>query len=319
MAVVVAVLIAAPLALVLLQRADDPAPPPAPGTPPATASVDEWRAEAWRGVQVRVPADWALGGSPQADGGSAGLVQCGGVVDDDLNPVEGEPYVGRPLVMTDMCLGLDQDNLPQPSASYVWLDSPLETGEQSWGNGFTAETVEVGDQHVSVATDDEALRVEILASVEEVETDAYGCPQVGRARDVPAGEGEGRPERLAICVYDAVGLGAGLQWSGEVDAAAAGAFADSIAGGGDPDDCRARLNEQWAVLYADAGDATTAYVVDLRCALIRLPRTAAGESPVVGLRPENVEPWALPGVRAYVVGPPGDHPELAPYFRGLLG
>jgi len=237
----------------------------------------------------------------------------------DGAPVEGVPYVGRPVSTIDECLLVDPDNLPEPTAPYVWLDSPVDVGGEVWDNGYTAETVEVGGQHVSVATDDATLRAEILASVEAVETDAHGCPQTGRKLHVPFGEWAGRPERLAICVYDSVGLGGGLDWSGEVDAVAAGDFMDSIAGVADPVDCRQRINQQWAVLYADAGDATAAYVVDLRCGLIRLPRTSGGESPVVRLRPENVEPWALPGVRAYVRGPEGDHPELAPYFRGLLG
>lgn len=311
---VIAVLVAVPVVLALTRGGEDPAPPtaaePAPG--------DDWRAEAWHGVQVRVPADWEVGGAPQSDGGSAGLVQCGGAMQDGA-PAEGVPYVGRPRGITDECVLIDIDDLPEPTSPYVWLDSPLEGGEVVWDNGYTAETVEVGGQHVSVATDDEALRAEILASVEAVETDAYGCPQTGVELRVPFGEWEGRPDRLAICVYESVGLGGGLDWSGQVDAAAAGDFMDSIAGVADPVDCRQRLNEQWAVLYADAGDATAAYVVDLRCGLIRLPRTAAGENPVVRLRPENVAPWALPGVRAYVVGPPGDHPELTPYFRGLLG
>ncbi len=323
-ALVIGLLVAVPVVLVLTQG-DDSAPPSGSASDPVSADptspeptpVDEWRAEAWRGVQVRVPADWAVGGSPQSDGGSAGMIQCGGVVDEDLNPVEGVPYVGRPVSMTDMCLGLDQDDLPEPTASYVWLDSPLEAGEETWDNGFTSETVEVGGQHVSVATDDAVLRAEILASVEEVETDAYGCPQSGR--DVPpSGGAEGRPDRLAICVYDSVGLGGGLDWSGEVGAAAAGEFVDSVAGRADPVDCRQHLNEQWGVLYVEAGGATTAYALDLRCGLIRPPRTA-GDHPVVHLRPENIEPWWLPGVRAYVQAPPGRHPELEPYFRGLPG
>jgi len=320
-ALVVAVLVAVPLIVVLTQGDDDPAPPPGTASEPPPSSSDEpevWRAEAWRGVQVRVPADWLVGGAPQSDGGSAGLVQCGGAMDDGA-PVEGVPYVGRPVSTIDECTLVDRDNLPAPSAPYVWLGSPLDVGEQSWDNGYTGETVGVGGQRVSVVTDDAALRAEILASAEAVETDAYGCPQTGRKLQVPFGEWEGRPDRLAICVYDSLGRGGGLDWSGEVGAAAAGELMDSLAGVDDLVDCRQRLNEQWVVLYADAGGGTAAYVVDLRCGLIRLPRTSGGENPVARLRPENVEPWALPGVRAYVEGPRGAPSDLAPYFRGLLG
>ncbi|MGI8523546.1 MAG: hypothetical protein ACR2K3_09610 [Nocardioides sp.] len=36
------------------------------------------------------------------------------------------------------------------------------------------------------------------------------------------------------------------------------------------------------------------------------------------LTPATVEPWALPGIKAYVAGP-SDLGDLAPYFRGMLG
>lgn len=317
-----AIAVAVPLAL---QGSDGGDPTPAP-----TDAVDApdpmagWRTESWHGVSVTVPGDWAVGGSPQADGGSAGLIDCGVGAYVDRQTESGVPYVGRPIGMSDMCVVLDVDSLPAPTASYVWFDSPFGPGGAGWSNGFEAETVEVGGQKVTVATDDADLRARIVDSIEPTgPTDRNRCPAVQPETVTAAGGVSGAPDSLAVCVYDEAGAGGLLVWSGLATAAAAAEFADAVAESSLPPYATAceptRSFGRRVILYTFGNGEMAGYVVDFECGLIRMPPTGDEPAPVALLRPETVAPWALDGVRAYVTGPVQYDADLAKYFKGLLG
>jgi hypothetical protein len=100
-------------------------------TPPS--AVGPVRTEYWKGVQVEVPASWGYGNP----------ALCGDVP-------RGEPYVGRPIGITDACISPDPD--ATPTAPYVWFDvDGVEPGTAELGGGWTRVTVELAGVRVSVA------------------------------------------------------------------------------------------------------------------------------------------------------------------------
>ena len=299
-ALVALALLAVPLVLSVV-RDDADQPETAADPPEAVVQVgEEWRTETWHHVEVRVPADWAVGGSPIRDGGSAGLVDCGvgGWVDREQRP--DLPYVGRPVRLSDTCRPQDPDALPVPRASYVWFDSPVPVGTSSAGDGFDAETVATGGVRVTVVTDDAALRAEIVASVgPSAATDANGCPAVQPRIVVPVGEVRGEQERLSVCVYEGPEAGRALLWSGERDGEAAVAFAAALEEESEDGWCSRRRVEPRLVLHLQSEDALATYLVDLRCGEIRMPASDGRDRPAAPLQPATVEPWALDGAVLY--------------------
>jgi hypothetical protein len=263
--------------------------------------------ESYRGIQVQVPDDWALGGAPMADGGSARMIQCGGVVDEIANPVRGVPYVGRPVMMTDMCEAVDPDDLPEPTESYVWLGSPVDPGGSGWSNGYESETVEVAGVPVTVTTDDTTLRERIVGSIEAVETDVNGCARTAPAG--PSGQVAGEPSGLAVCVYHRTLDDLDLLWSGRADAAAAAELLRALERDQDPTLTCRTTEPPWQVVElrveSDSGSEGASYVVDPGCGVIEAP--GGGLAPMTRA---TVRPWALSGVRAYVT---------APFLRSPMG
>ena len=63
------------------------------------APITEWRTEAWHDLAVDVPADWGWGTAP-IDIGLDGPSLCGAPA-----PSAEQPYVGRPLPTSDVCMG----------------------------------------------------------------------------------------------------------------------------------------------------------------------------------------------------------------------
>ncbi|GAB3258989.1 hypothetical protein [Nocardioides dilutus] len=172
---------------------------------PSDPLPTEWRSEVWHGVQVEVPANWGWGTAPISMsfdprsrllcGGPGGMVRADGK--RLVNPEEGTPWVGRPVMLSDLCLG---EPYPEPKAPYVWLGATLPAGTADVGNGFTQETVEVNGTTLTVATDDPALRRLILDSAGSPD----GCEaSLGAAPVVDSMlmEGLRNPSSAQVCAY----------------------------------------------------------------------------------------------------------------------
>ena len=70
-----------------------------------------------------------------------------------VNPDRDEPWVGRPVMLSDDCLGRP---FPAPTAPYVWLGADLAPGTVDVGDGYVQETVEVDGTTLTVAARDPA-------------------------------------------------------------------------------------------------------------------------------------------------------------------
>lgn len=107
-----------------------------------------WRTESYAGVSLQVPPSWGLGVNPVEQLGEAPAL-CS----DD----PGSPYVGRPVILSDMCVGWRSATGPYPTTDAVWFGSPLDVGS-TVAAGRHAVTRALGGQHVTVFTDDTGLR-----------------------------------------------------------------------------------------------------------------------------------------------------------------
>jgi hypothetical protein len=165
----------------------------------------EWRAESWHGLTVDVPADWGWGTAPITMsfdpqsrllcGGPGHLVRADGK--KLVNPERDTPWVGRPVMLSDDCLG---EPYPPPVAPYVWLGAALPPGTMDVGNGFSQETVEVNGTTLTVATDDPALSRLILDSARS----ADGCEahlDSEPAVELMLTEGLRDPSSAQVCAY----------------------------------------------------------------------------------------------------------------------
>jgi hypothetical protein len=184
----------------------------------------EWRTEAWHTIQVEVPADWAWGSAPVESGGES--LRCGG-------PDEDVPYVGRPVMASDVCAMAKH---LEPTAPYVWLGADVEPGTVEVGNGLVQTTVEVEGTRLTVATRDPRLTDLVIRSA--VPTRACR-PQLDRAPTVETMliEGLAEPRSALVCAYapreerDESGP-YDLVYLAELDAAGAAAFHAAAYDGG---------------------------------------------------------------------------------------
>lgn len=132
-----------------------------------------WRTEVWHEAAVDVPQDWGYGAGIIDD--SMGMMRCSdGHLDADGQPVDDlSGWVGRPVMLSDMCMG-DPDYLLQDlvGTPFVMFDTGYEVGSQGVGDGFTVETFAVDDSTVSVGWSDRVLRDQIVASIRPNDT---GC------------------------------------------------------------------------------------------------------------------------------------------------
>jgi hypothetical protein len=296
---------------------------------PATGSpVTEWRTEYWRDTKVDVPADWGWGGAPSPDivdpesGSNGEPIDCGAMAYIGpegvrfLNGDRSVPYVGRPLMMTDACMGgFTPGQWRPPTAPYVWLGAPVEPGTVEFSNGYVMETVEVNGSTVSVATKDPELRREILATTGGGETcmsDYDGAPTI---QAVPR---EGVPEvtGMTVCAYTEDDGHAQLTYVTNVGAEAARNFKDAV-GRTPVADCRPGNSNEWVLLTVEGTEGIRQeHLVQLgECSGIEL--IPGGE--LIELTDETVSPWAVDGIPAYVVGPYGGKGATGEFFRGLLG
>jgi len=267
-----------------------------------------WRYESYAGVQLQVPDTWGWGGSPVTSAfftGARHLGACGSNEAAVLSPVDGATYVsvltgfvGRPAIMNPRCVPWGSEG-SYPPGDAVWFDSPLAVGVKPVGS-TTAETRDVGGQHVTAFSQEGELRRQILGTAERVDVDGNGCPT--RPVSGPkAGPGDLQPTSLSICVYSQDTGVATLMWSGELPEPEARAYAAAVDG---------RANEaggacptpagRWAALGL-RGDAGVRWdIANLGCGRLQL---ADGDS--APLAPDTVEPWALGGATAYLSAPRG--------------
>lgn len=182
-----AVVAVAGAGVVVGRDGDDPAVTPQTSTPssavPTLDGRPRLRTEYWAGLEVQVPLAWVLGSTPGV---------CGEV------PV-GEPYVGRPILTTDVCGTDDRDAVP--TAPYVWLGADVPLGTVDLGDGWTRETITVEGSTLSVATQDETLREQILGSAhgQDVCRPELGSPPAARYRT--SFEGTGDLVHATLCAY----------------------------------------------------------------------------------------------------------------------
>jgi hypothetical protein len=152
-----------------------------------------WRREIYGGLEAWVPADWGYGNAFQPR---------------RLRRPPG-PFVGRPggvpLVFTIYPADLAERD------SYLWFDTAhfASPGIRSHDGGWVEETREVAGVHVSVLTDDDALRERLLATVRPV-VDDTDCPAWHRILDGIAARpdpgrsglaGIGPVESVTVCRY----------------------------------------------------------------------------------------------------------------------
>lgn len=274
---------------------DSPAATGAPSTDPSSATAGStppppgWRTESFHGASVSVPPSWAVGGSPIADGGSAGLVDCG------VGAGTGQSYVGRPVPLVERCTPLDPASLPAPTTAYVWFGSPQPPGAVSWETGYVSETVEVDGQRITVTSADADEREQIVASARPTgPTDDNGCPAVQPDLVAPAGAPDGDLTSLSVCVYERTAQAWEIRWSGERDAAVARALVEAVETR-EPEgaECEGDEGTVRLQIYAHTGAGPAAYVVDRTCGMLRVP---GGTLP---LDDALTSPWAWPAVDLY--------------------
>jgi hypothetical protein len=277
---------------------------------------DTWRYESYAGVQVQVPDTWGWGASPvrlEYFDGPRHLGSCGATQAAVLSPADDSTYisaldgfVGRPALLNPRCIDWGAEG-SLPSNDALWFDSPFATGVKSLGS-TTAETRQVGDQHVTVFSRDDDLRRQILGSAEQVDIDDHGCPTRPVVRPTTGPDGL-EPASLSVCVYSQDTGVATLMWSGTVSQRGARDYADAVAGTAEdtPGGCPTPSG-RWVALGLTGQGGTRWDVANLGCVRIQL----AGGG-VALLSPDTVGSWAYGGVTAYVSAPRGAS-DLDDYF-----
>jgi hypothetical protein len=205
------------------------------------APPDGWRTEVWHDASVEVPAGWGWGAAPVRIGNDE--LTCSDAAEDPHG------YVGRPIMLSDMCLS--QRPKPEPAGPSVWLGADLEPGTEHLGGGWVRETVAQGGTTVTVTSDDPALRERILASVGGPQQ----CAPVLRRPTHPDSiltEGYGDPVSLDVCLYRSFYDDDPLElvYGATLDRSTARAFADALdrAATAEPD-CGRDAPTEWATLH----------------------------------------------------------------------
>ena len=278
------------------------------------AIPDSWVFESYGGVQVRVPTSWQAGYGPMPD--DFGDRQGSGLWCADTMP--DEPYVGRPVYGSDLCMGFEPGQ-QSPTAESVWFGAPLPDGSRSVGD-YTQVTRGVGSTTLTVTTHDPVLGAQILSTAEAVDVDANGCRTGIEGPPPPEGAAAvTEPSSLAVCFYLVEqDLSTTLVWSGSVtDPAAVDSYVTALEqaradAGDEVAACRRAPDGEWISLGLTGSRGTRWDVVDFACQKVLSP---AGDAL---LTRSDVEPWSLDGVRAYVGGP-YDGQGFQGLFRGMLG
>ncbi len=274
----------------------DPDDVPVPAMTDGPDTSDQWRTEYWRDIQVDVPDDWAWGVTPRISGHN--LSFCGGV--------ERGPYVGRPIMQSDLCI--TQASTPVPEDPYVWLDAKLPTGSVELGDGWVRQTIEVGSSTLSVGTNDARLRNRIIASARESVLCPSSFAQPPAPRRESTIEGRGRFREARFCAYKAGGGGFKLTYARPLTEVAL----EDTAGAVDeaPDSAlRCKATSEFVVvsgIYEDPYSPDPELFLhhdllfDMDCGHIAVGETFTGPRRLTEVTEDAVEPWATGGVRFIV-------------------
>jgi hypothetical protein len=147
-----------------------------------------WRVEAWHGLQVEVPADWAWGSAPLESAGE--MLRCGG-------PDDPQPYVGRPVMASDVCMMMKHFEPTQP---YVWLGADEEPGTKDVGHGLVQKTVEVQGTTLTVAARSQGLIDHVIDSAAPVSTCRASLDEAPEVESMLT-EGLRDPSSARVCAY----------------------------------------------------------------------------------------------------------------------
>lgn len=296
-----------------------------------------WRPESYGGVQIWVPSTWGWGGTPITPEWGGGRMDCSelraftipGSSDYEFVP-DTTPYVGRPVMMTDACGDGGPDAHPLVEAA--WLGAPVEVGTQTYADGVVRETRLVGGVTVTAFGKDTDRIHQILDSARAVAIDANGCV-AEQSGQPPSTTTISSAESLSVCVYDttqtSTGTG-GLLYSMTLGAEQATAYRKAtvaaVAGRstGGPVTAEGSTTSVLIGLHGQddsGGDAIRWDVLQGARLLVPAPGSPGGSAVQLPLTKALVAPWASNqgGIKAYVVGPRPLVPEVAPYFRGILG
>lgn len=298
--------------------------PTGPKEPPTAADVPaDWRTEAWHGVEVKVPPTWGWGAALVAlDGDPA---DCGAGVartadGKPATPDDAIPYVGRSVMLSDACSMVDRR--AEPTAPYVWLGAPLAKGEVQLGD-FVEETVEVAGATVTVATEDPALRAQILATAKARPADAECASEMSAppSATLAAAEGIGASRSMLVCTYVQHDDGWQLTSTMALGERAAGRFVSEFDRAPSAT-CQPTETRELAVIRISgddnfgSGQLERQWVVRLgECSTITLSSKPGTKRLTRG----NVAPWAVRSVPVTLTGPTAYDPELSGFFIGLLG
>ncbi len=298
-----------------VSRPDEDRPPAAETDDPPAAPA-EWRTESWKGLTVSVPADWGYGAAP---------VRRRAICSDRAD----EPgYVGRPLYLSDLCEVYQPGNFPLGlRRPFVWLGAPVDPGRLELGSGgWVQETVIVFGTTLTVASDDAALRQEILGSAGPTDlctAELSGVPEPSQT-DSTEGTIGFAPDRLSVCAYRQADGQISLSYASELDEQAAAAYAAIT--GGEQERLRCGSSEEaseWVVLRFEGHDAYGTgrmfHEVVFHLAGAGCPRVQLGPGMALTLSPELVAPWATGGIPAVVYGPTGGKGAMIDSFIGQLG
>jgi hypothetical protein len=296
-------LAAASVAAVVAVAALGSTPPPPEDrddVPAPAIGTGEWRTEYWADIQVDVPADWEWGGAPVGSGERRTV--CSEVTD--------APYVGRPVTQTDLCGVYRVDAPAVPPAPYVWLGVPLEPGTVDLGEGWTQETVRVGESTVTVTTDDAALRDRILGSAREASLCPARLPEPPEPRSETSEEGVGDLHSATVCAYQADGDDFRLVHGSELDPAGVRDTVTAVDAAA-RNDSRCKATSEFVVLSAEFSDDFGVagsrlhqdIVYDLTCGHVRTGVAPLGGVRQVDLTADTVASWAVGGVPGILRGP----------------
>jgi hypothetical protein len=233
--------------------------PPGPAAGPPAPPVG-WRREAYRDVEVTVPADWGFGISDWPS--------C-------LSHQPAGPYVGRPVGAIPLIGCGPPERGPDPALDATRTGGTFVWFSPAW-SGKTGPEREARQDRVTVTSGDVrlvvqapvALRNRILASARTITADANGCPVSHPISGDPAwrpkGEGSTGPvEAVAACRYElrrpGPALISSLRITGDDARRAMEAASNGKAGGGpDASACRTSTTNDYGhevvVLRPEPGD-----------------------------------------------------------------
>ena len=263
--------------------------------------VTEWRTEYWHGMQVDVPADWGWGTTPVSSGEMEYL--CGGpgamVLADGRRIVNADatkPWVGRPIRLSDACIG--GDPLEKPAVPYVWLGADIAPGVVELPGAFIQETVEVEGTTLTVATRDEGVRRAIVESARASTTCAATLPEPPEVTSMLT-EGIRKVREARVCAYRGGGDAFQLAYATMLGAKEAAATHEGVYAGqrsSSPAFCE-RSNEY--VLITFTGDdpfgsepVSQDVVIDPQCQEVQ-----GAPGSVAPLSDEAMLPWSRNGLQ----------------------